>query len=122
MKHWLYVILFSLLTSFSAISLHAGENASTNTGASLFTDGSKEEEFLSPDVAFKLDINAQDAQHLTASFKIEPGYYLYRERIKFVLAPGSRGSLTSIELPQGDIKTTLILASKKSITMILMQK
>lgn len=104
MKHWLHIILFSLLTSFSAVSLHAGENASTSSGASLFTDSSKEEEFLSPDVAFKLDINAQNAHHLTASFKIEPGYYLYRERIKFVLAPGSRGSVTSIELPQGDIK------------------
>ncbi len=102
MKHWLHVILFSLLTSLSAISLHAGEN--TSSSASLFTDGSREDEFLSPDVAFKLNITAEDASHLTAKFSIEPGYYLYRERIKFILAPGSAASIGNIELPQGDIK------------------
>ena len=42
-------------------TLHAGE---ASKSASLFTDDTKEEEFLSPDVAFKLDIVAQDANTL----------------------------------------------------------
>lgn len=82
-------------------TLHAAESSK---GASLFTDSIQEEEFLSPDVAFKLDIVQKDSSSLSANFKIEPGYYLYRERIKFVVAPGSSAKIVNIKLPQGDIK------------------
>ncbi len=82
-------------------TLHAAESSQ---GASLFTESIEEEEFLSPDVAFKLDIVQKDASSLSANFKIEPGYYLYRERIKFVLAPDSTAKIVNIELPKGDMK------------------
>ena len=48
-------------------SLHAAESSK---GASLFTDGVQEDEFLSPDVAFKLDIVQADANNLNAKFNI----------------------------------------------------
>ena len=64
----------------------------------------QEDDFLSPDAAFKLNINVQDASHLNANFNIEPGYYLYRGRIKFVLAPGTPSAIANIELPAGEIK------------------
>ena len=101
MKHILNLILTLLLTSISMPTLHA---AASSKGASLFTDSVDEEEFLSPDVAFKLNIVQKDASSLSASFKIEPGYYLYKERIKFVLAPGSSAKIVEVSLPQGDIK------------------
>ena len=101
MKHILNLILTLLLTSVCLQTLHAGE---ASKGASLFTDDTKEEEFLSPDVAFKLDIVAQDANTLVASFKVVPGYYLYKERIKFTVAPGSSASIANVDLPAGDIK------------------
>ena len=101
MKHILNLILTLLLTSVCLQTLHAGE---ASKGASLFTDDIKEEEFLSPDVAFKLDIAPQDANTLVASFKIVPGYYLYKERIKFTLAPNSTASIANVELPAGEIK------------------
>jgi thiol:disulfide interchange protein DsbD len=101
MKSILNTILFFVLTSTSMQTLHAAESSK---GVSLFTDAIEEEEFLSPDVAFKLDIVQKDASSLSANFKIEPGYYLYRERIKFELAPGSTAKIVNIELPQGDIK------------------
>ncbi len=82
-------------------TLHAAESSK---GANLFTDLIEEEEFLSPDVAFKLDIVQKDTNSLSANFKIEPGYYLYKERIKFVLAPDSTAKIVNIELPQGDMK------------------
>ena len=102
LKQFLNIILISLLTVLSGQSLQAAENSSSNK--SLFTDTVKDDEFLSPDVAFKLELSAKDASNLTAKFSIEPGYYLYRERIKFVLAPGSAASIGNVELPQGDIK------------------
>ncbi len=102
MKHWLHVILFSLLTSFSALSLHAGE--SSGASKNLFANDTKEDEFLSPDVAFQLNLAAKDAQNITANFKIEPGYYLYKQRIKFMIKDAATGTIEAIELPAGDIK------------------
>ncbi len=100
MKHWLHVILFSLLTSFSVISLHAGETSSS-AGKNLFANDTKEDEFLSPDVAFKLNIVQKDTHHLNADFKIEPGYYLYKNRIQF---KDKSGQILEAVMPAGDIK------------------
>ncbi len=102
MKYWLNLILFSLLTTFSVQLLQAGETSS-NAVKSLFTD-SAEEEFLPPDVAFKLDLVAVDANNVSANFKIVPGYYLYKQRIKFVIKDAATGKIDAIELPTGEIK------------------
>ena len=82
--------------------LQAGETSS-NTGENLFTDNA-EEEFLPPDVAFKLDLVAADASNVSANFKIVPGYYLYKQRIKFVMKYATTGKIDAIELPTGEIK------------------
>ena len=103
LKYWLNVILFSLLTTFSLQLLQAGETSSS-TGKNLFTDSAEEEEFLPPDVAFKLELSAKDAGNVTADFKIVPGYYLYKQRIKFEIKDAKTGSITAIVLPTGEIK------------------
>ena len=103
MKHCLNLILFSLLTTFSVQLLQAGETSS-NTGKNLFTDSAEEEEFLPPDVAFKLDLVALDANNVSANFKIAPGYYLYKQRTKFVIKDAATGKIDAIELPTGEIK------------------
>ena len=102
MKYWLNLILFSLLTTFSVQLLQAGETSS-NAVKSLFTDNA-EEEFLPPDVAFKLDLVAVDATNVSANFKIVPGYYLYKQRIKFMIKDAATGEIDAIELPTGEIK------------------
>ena len=101
MKRIISIIVILLLTTFSLQSLHAGESSSASK--SLFTEDA-EEEFLSPDVAFKLDLNAKDASNVTADFKIVPGYYLYKQRIKFVIKDAATGAIEAIELPAGEIK------------------
>lgn len=100
MKYWLNVILFSLLTTASVQLLHAAESSK---GASLFTNV-EEDEFLPPDVAFKLDVSPKDASNLTANFDIEPGYYLYKQRIKFVIKEAATGKIEVVDLPAGEIK------------------
>ena len=101
MKRFISLIVILLLTTFSLQSLHAGE---TSSGIkSLFTEDA-EEEFLSPDVAFKLDLSAKDASNVTAYFKIVPGYYLYKQRIKFVIKDAATGAIEATELPAGEIK------------------
>ncbi len=70
--------------------------------------GSKQEVFLPPDQAFGLSVTAPDAHTLIASFKITPGYYLYRDKVSLVIksdsatATGTR--ITNIALPKGEIK------------------
>ena len=88
----------SSVTSIGMQTLHAAE---VSKGASLFSNASDEEEFLSPDAAFKLDIVQKDASSLSAKFKIEPGYYLYKQRIQF---KDAAGKVLPTELPAGDIK------------------
>ncbi len=99
MKRILSNIVLLLVATFCTPLFYAAENASTSAG--LFTDNAKEEEFLSPDEAFKLDINATDAQNLTASFKVIPGYYLYKNRIQF---KDASGKILEATLPTAEIK------------------
>jgi thioredoxin:protein disulfide reductase len=83
-------------------SLHAGESSSI--GRNAFIEEIQEDEFLSPDVAFKLDLSVIDAENLNAHFKTVPGYYLYKERIKFVIKDANTGKIEAVNLPVGEIK------------------
>ncbi len=99
--YWSSIIVVCLLTTFTVPLLHAGESSAVK---SLFTTDTKEDEFLPPDVAFQLDLAAKDANNLTANFKIVPGYYLYKQRIKFVIKDAATGKIETIDLPAGDLK------------------
>lgn len=70
---------------------------------SAFTDGA-DDTFLHPDEAFKLDVVAKDSKTLEAVFTIEPGYYLYKDRIKFEIKDVALGTITAVNLPAGDMK------------------
>ncbi len=106
MKRILSSIVLLLIATFCTPLFYAAESSSTVKNQ--FTEDSpndaKEEEFLSPDVAFKLDITAKDASNLMASFKVVPGYYLYKQRVKFEIKDAATGTIEAIELPQAEIK------------------
>ncbi|MFA7399556.1 MAG: protein-disulfide reductase DsbD [Sideroxydans sp.] len=69
--------------------------------ADMLAFGSKKPGFLPADQAFALSVHAVDQKTLIASFKITPGYYLYRDKINFTLADGKPTQLT---LPKGEEK------------------
>lgn len=98
-KFWL--VFLGLFFAFSS-TLSLAENAGGNN-KSLFFD-SAEEDFLSPDEAFKLVVEPKDTQTLTAQFTVASGYYLYKQRIKFSIKDASTGSISAISLPDGEIK------------------
>ncbi len=106
MKRILGSIVLLLVATFCTPLFYAAESSSTVKNQ--FTEDSpndaKEEAFLSPDVVFKLDITAKDASNLTASFKVVPGYYLYKQRVKFEIKDAATGTIAAIELPQAEIK------------------
>ena len=90
-----------LVMSFFASAIAAEANKSTLINA-LIDDGA--ETFLSPEVAFKLDLKAIDASNVEANFSIAPRYYLYRERIKLEITSPTEAMVAEISLPAGDIK------------------
>jgi thiol:disulfide interchange protein DsbD len=59
------------------------------------------DEFLDPEVAFKLDARAADERTVEITFTAVPGYYLYREAFKFEAAGATLGAPV---LPAGKTK------------------
>ena len=59
------------------------------------------DEFLDPEVAFRLDARPIDARTVEVIFTIAPGYYLYREQFKFATTGATLGVPV---LPPGHIK------------------
>ncbi|MBN8486569.1 MAG: protein-disulfide reductase DsbD N-terminal domain-containing protein, partial [Burkholderiales bacterium] len=68
-------------------------------GASLLARAA---DFLEPAQAFKLSAEAVGPDLVQVRFDIAEGYYLYRERFKFVAPEGV--TLAEAELPQGKVK------------------
>ncbi len=97
LKRFSYFLLI-LFTVLTLPLVHAG-NASSFSKA-LFSTDAAEDEFLSPDAAFGLNV-VQSSGQINADFTVAPGYYLYKERIKFELSPAREHE---IKLPNGDIK------------------
>ncbi|MDO9052098.1 MAG: protein-disulfide reductase DsbD [Methylotenera sp.] len=97
LKRIFYCLLLTYIALSAPVSI-AGNAGNTLKG--LFTNNATEDKFLSPDVAFGLDIR-QSSHQILANFTVAPDYYLYKERIKFVLTPAIQHE---ISLPAGDIK------------------
>ena len=62
-----------------------------------------EDDLLKPEEAFRLEARALDSQTIEASWDIERGYYLYRERFKFTTDSDSV-VLGTADFPPGKIK------------------
>ncbi|MBI3571102.1 MAG: protein-disulfide reductase DsbD [Gammaproteobacteria bacterium] len=69
----------------------------------LFAAAAVEDELLEPDKAFALTTRVVDARTLEASWKIAPGYYLYRDKFKFESLDGAVALKFAIT-PAGKIK------------------
>ena len=91
--------LFAFGFFSSAYAAEANKSSMLNA---LIDDGA--ETFLPPEVAFKLALKSIDANHIEASFLVQPKYYLYRERIKFEVVSPAEVKISQITLPNGDIK------------------
>ena len=69
----------------------------------LFCSQAGAEELLHPSVAFRPLARALDAQTIEVSFEIAKGYYLYRDKFRFSVAPATL-SLAAPILPKGKEK------------------
>ena len=70
----------------------------------LPSSGSKRQAaFLPPDQAFGLSVSARDGNTVIASFRVTPGYYLYRDKVSFSIK-GKSNAISNISLPAGESK------------------
>jgi thiol:disulfide interchange protein DsbD len=88
-----------LLSCFMAPAANAGGLLDRLPGLS----GSKQPNFLPPDQAFGLQVTVRDAHTLLASLNVTPGYYLYRDKIKFEIKDGT-ARIQAVNLPRGEMK------------------
>jgi thiol:disulfide interchange protein DsbD len=72
----------------------------------LCAAASAEAKFLEPEQAFRFAADVVDGNSIAVTYRIEDGYYLYRERFKFALDPATSGnaSLGEPVFPKGEIK------------------
>lgn len=61
------------------------------------------DEFLEPDVAFKLSVQPSGASRVAMRFDIAPGYYLYGDKFKVDAVP-SAVKLEPLQVPPGKVK------------------
>ena len=111
-KHVLYlacVLLIALVQLSYTPSLHligkaeAAEAEKSALSVLLGDSDNSADGFLPPDVAFTVQLNAVSANKIQADFTVAPGYYLYRERIKFMVQ-NKAAVIDNIVLPKGEIK------------------
>ena len=61
------------------------------------------DDLLEPEKAFRFSARALDARTLEVTYRIEPGYYLYREKFRFSIEPATAGKLAAPRFPAGEI-------------------
>jgi thioredoxin:protein disulfide reductase len=78
--------------------------ADASSMAAISSTGSDGDEFLPPEVAFKVGAIATAPDRIEVIFQVHPGYYLYRSKMKFVAAEGQPAALGTADLPAGEKK------------------
>ncbi len=93
----------------AAFVTHPSVMAQQSTGPGIqkrlseIFSGSKEEELLEPDQAFKLKVVVSGPTTLVVDLIPASGYYLYKERIRFALKNARGVGIKSVKLPAGKI-------------------
>ena len=78
------------------------------SGLASFFSSPKEDELIEPDLAFKLKVTANGPSKLTAELIPAQGYYLYKDKVRFVLKNANGIAISSVKLPPGEMKVDKI--------------
>ncbi len=70
----------------------------------LFASAASAQELLEPDKAFGFSARALDPSTLEITYRIAPGYYLYRKNFKFELKEPAGAALGEPQFPPGHMK------------------
>ena len=99
------------LAALSAPAAEPQQGAATPAKATAALDGLRSlggdagmGDLLPPEEAFKAEARLQDAQTLTVSYAIAKGYYLYRDKLKFVVKSPADVTVGNLSAPAPDVK------------------
>lgn len=103
---WLHAVVLSTITLLPASHSLAQQSVTASVQKRLgdLFSSSKEEELLEPDKAFQLKVTVSGPTTLIAELIPAPGYYLYRERIRFALKNTKGIAIKAVKLPAGKVK------------------
>jgi thiol:disulfide interchange protein DsbD len=104
MKKFVWLLLLCILPAQAGLIADRPASNEKSSIADIFDEKRGQDDFLSPDQAFKLLVHAQDDQTLIADFEVAPGHYLYQSRISFTLNDPKTSEITKVDLPKGEIK------------------
>jgi len=79
--------------------------AAQDSGVALSRSGSDGDDFLPPDVAFRVGAEATAADRIEVTFQIADGYYLYRNKLRFQAPEDVAAGLGNASLPTGESHT-----------------
>lgn len=105
-KRWLHAAFLSFVTFLPASHSLAQQSIAADVQKRLggLFSSSKEEELLEPDKAFQLKVTVSSPTTLIAELIPAPGYYLYRDRIRFALKNTKGIAIRAVKLPAGKVK------------------
>ncbi len=92
----------SLLTGLGFATTAAAADSATL--AAISSTGSDGDEFVDPDIAFRVGAEATAPDRIEVIFQVRKGYYLYRSKMKFSVADGQPAALGTPDLPAGEKK------------------
>jgi len=95
------VNLFSRLVALVVVLAAAPAAAQFKFAQFKFDLGGSADELLEPEKAFRFSARALDPRAIEVHFAIADGYYMYRDKFKFALAPGASASLGAPQFPAG---------------------
>ncbi|MEE9319747.1 MAG: protein-disulfide reductase DsbD [Granulosicoccus sp.] len=91
-------------SDLSARTQKQNKLGNTNLEALFGNTSGATSELLSPDVAYTPFITSANNDGIVVSWKIESGYYLYRDKLKFTLESSEDLQITSVESDTGEIQ------------------
>jgi thiol:disulfide interchange protein DsbD len=113
MKHFiLYIAAMVSLGAFDSPALAAGGIDA------VLAKSAGADEFLPPEKAFQVSARADGADKVAIQWIIAPGYYLYRERLKFATSTAGV-SVGKPELPVGEDHTDEYFGTQKVYRQVL---
>lgn len=105
----LLLVFVGATTLAQGFSPAASEATQTTAGSALdsikgWFGTNRQPALLEPDEAFRIQVRAVDANTLVATLTPAPQYYLYRDRISFVVVQPATVAVSGVTLPRGKPK------------------
>ena len=94
-----------IMTALLAVVQTSIAQSLTERLGNVFGSSSASNEILNPDVAFTFESDVNNPQQINLQWRVEDGYYLYRDKFKFAINEGPATiDQNQVNIPAGKLK------------------